>query len=153
MYMNVAVAYWRRLLMQLAWRAFSRAWAKTGNRIAARMAIIAITTSSSIRVKPRWRILDFGFWILDFGSVLVPWQSKIQTPRPGDWPRASRPRPKSKMRWVFTCLTVVSLRSSDFGFWIGNCSHSNPKSKIALPPGRLSLVLNGVQVRRGGDEE
>src|SRR5207237_9883521 len=33
-------------------RALSRAWAKTGNNIAARMAIIAITTSSSISVKP-----------------------------------------------------------------------------------------------------
>src|SRR5438105_8312572 len=32
-------------------RAFSRAWAKTGKRIAARMAMIAITTRSSIRVK------------------------------------------------------------------------------------------------------
>src|SRR5687768_13051905 len=39
-----------RLLWQLAPRAFSRAWANTGNRIAARMAMIAITTSSSIRV-------------------------------------------------------------------------------------------------------
>src|SRR5437660_2222093 len=38
--------------MQEAWRAFSRAWAKTGNRIAAKIAMIAITTSSSIRVKP-----------------------------------------------------------------------------------------------------
>src|SRR5437773_3457088 len=37
---------------QDAWRAFSRAAAKTGKRIAARMAIIAITTSSSTRVKP-----------------------------------------------------------------------------------------------------
>src|SRR5689334_16430339 len=35
----------------LACRAFSRAWAKTGKRIAARIAIIAITTSSSINVK------------------------------------------------------------------------------------------------------
>src|SRR5437870_2142156 len=34
-------------------RAFSRAWAKTGKRIAARMAMMAITTSSSMRVKPR----------------------------------------------------------------------------------------------------
>src|SRR5438105_805016 len=34
-------------------RAFSRAWAKTGNRMAARMAIMAITTSSSISVKAR----------------------------------------------------------------------------------------------------
>src|SRR5438552_1929780 len=38
---------------QAAERAFSRAWAKTGNRIAARMAMIAITTRSSISVKPR----------------------------------------------------------------------------------------------------
>src|SRR5947207_3121048 len=35
---------------QAAWRAFSRAWAKTGNRIAARMAMVAITTSNSISV-------------------------------------------------------------------------------------------------------
>src|ERR1051325_3308356 len=34
-------------------RACARAWAKTGNRIAARTAIIAMTTSNSIRVKPR----------------------------------------------------------------------------------------------------
>src|SRR5688572_22737860 len=31
-------------------RAFSRAWAKTGNRIAARIAMMAITTRSSIKV-------------------------------------------------------------------------------------------------------
>src|SRR5689334_16314674 len=37
---------------QVAWRAFSRAWAKTGNRIAARMAMMAMTTRSSIRVNP-----------------------------------------------------------------------------------------------------
>jgi len=42
------------LLVQVAWRAFSRAWENTGNRIAAKMAIIAITTKSSIRVKPRF---------------------------------------------------------------------------------------------------
>jgi hypothetical protein len=34
-------------------RAFSRARAKTGNRIAARIAIIAMTTSNSIKVNPR----------------------------------------------------------------------------------------------------
>src|SRR5207247_5661155 len=33
--------------------ALSRAWAKTGKRIAARIAMIAMTTSSSIRVKAR----------------------------------------------------------------------------------------------------
>src|SRR5262249_5953154 len=36
-------------------RAFSRAWAKTGKRIAAKMAMMAMTTSSSIRVKPERR--------------------------------------------------------------------------------------------------
>jgi hypothetical protein len=39
------------LLIQVVWRAFSRAWANTGKRIAASIAIIAITTSNSIRVK------------------------------------------------------------------------------------------------------
>jgi hypothetical protein len=38
---------------QLALRAFSRAWAKTGKRIAARMAMMAITTNSSMSVNPR----------------------------------------------------------------------------------------------------
>src|ERR1051326_7688013 len=41
------------LEVQAVWRAFSRAWAKTGNRIAARIAIMAMTTSSSISVNPR----------------------------------------------------------------------------------------------------
>jgi hypothetical protein len=36
--------------MQAACRPFSLAWAKTGNSIAARIAIIAMTTSSSISV-------------------------------------------------------------------------------------------------------
>src|SRR5881628_3869539 len=44
--------------MQAARRAFSRAWAKTGKRMAARIAIIAITTRSSIRVKPPRRNLS-----------------------------------------------------------------------------------------------
>src|SRR5438876_5770693 len=39
-----------RLDRQLVCRAFSRACAKTGKRIAARIAMIAITTRSSIRV-------------------------------------------------------------------------------------------------------
>src|SRR5689334_15418718 len=49
---------------QLAWRAFSRACANTGKRMDARIAIIAITTRSSIRVKPR---LDCGLRIADCG--------------------------------------------------------------------------------------
>src|SRR5207249_3894311 len=39
--------------MQEMARALSRAWAKTGKRIAAKMAMIAITTRSSMSVKPR----------------------------------------------------------------------------------------------------
>src|SRR6266852_1564987 len=60
----------RQFEAQADWRAFSRARAKTGNRIAARMAMMAITTSSSIRVKARWcgrRIdgMDASFTRLD----------------------------------------------------------------------------------------
>src|SRR5437016_183821 len=47
------------LLRQEIARAFSRAWANTGKRIAARIAMIAITTSSSIRVKPPVRRIRF----------------------------------------------------------------------------------------------
>src|SRR5437763_513199 len=42
-----------RLLWHEAERAFSRACANTGNRMAARIAMMAITTSSSINVNPR----------------------------------------------------------------------------------------------------
>src|SRR6266568_6046362 len=51
-----ALPHWRMLEIQVAIRALSRAWAKTGKRIAARMAIMAMTTSSSIRVKPGRRL-------------------------------------------------------------------------------------------------
>src|SRR5260370_943352 len=37
---------------QVAARAFSRAWAKTGKRMAAKIAMMAITTRSSMSVKP-----------------------------------------------------------------------------------------------------
>src|SRR2546425_8236829 len=69
---------------QAAWRALSRAWAKTGKRMAASIAMIAITTRSSIRVKPRalWNLfimLSFfrqepsrsGLRILLPGAVLL----------------------------------------------------------------------------------
>src|ERR1051326_9014298 len=56
MYIDIAVPSCFWFDKQLICRAFSRAWAKTGKRIAARIAIIAITTSSSIRVNPRFRI-------------------------------------------------------------------------------------------------
>jgi len=42
-----------QLFKQLVCRAFSRALAKTGKRIAAKMAMMAMTTNSSMSVKPR----------------------------------------------------------------------------------------------------
>src|ERR1043166_1923006 len=51
--MSVATPIWWRFERQVAFRDCSRARAKTGKRIAARMAIIAITTSNSINVKAR----------------------------------------------------------------------------------------------------
>jgi hypothetical protein len=48
--MAVAVPICLRLLRHEVDLADSFAWAKTGKRIAARMAMIAMTTSSSIRV-------------------------------------------------------------------------------------------------------
>src|SRR5438105_4652425 len=54
--MRVASAYCLLLLRQLVWRAFSRACANTGKRIAASIAIIAITTRSSMSVKPDLRL-------------------------------------------------------------------------------------------------
>src|SRR5207247_10198625 len=51
-YIVIAVPSWRALLRHWVDRAFSRACAKTGKRMAARMAIIAITTRSSISVNP-----------------------------------------------------------------------------------------------------
>jgi hypothetical protein len=55
-YIISAIASCFILLVQAALRAWSLALEKTGNRIAAKMAIMAITTSSSINVNPRLRI-------------------------------------------------------------------------------------------------
>src|SRR5262245_40685664 len=57
--MSMAAPIWCRLERHCVWRAFSRAVAKTGKRMLARMEMIAITTSSSIRVKPRDFLLIF----------------------------------------------------------------------------------------------
>ena len=51
--MRIASPIWRMLLAHCVCRADSRACAKTGSRIPARIAMIAITTSSSISVNPR----------------------------------------------------------------------------------------------------
>src|SRR6266852_2372685 len=55
MYSASAVPICRWFERQAVCRAFSRAWAKTGNKMAASIAIIAITTSNSIKVKPTCR--------------------------------------------------------------------------------------------------
>src|SRR5438445_170871 len=54
----MAVPICLRLFRQADLRAASRALAKTGKRMAARMAMMAMTTSSSISVKPRFRTRD-----------------------------------------------------------------------------------------------
>src|SRR5213075_287953 len=53
MYIRCASINCFSLERQEAWRALSRACAKTGNRIAARIAMMAITTSNSISVNAR----------------------------------------------------------------------------------------------------
>src|SRR5437762_10272562 len=53
MYIWVAVPIWRRLLMSFTIFARSRALLRDGIAIAARIVIIAITTSNSSRVKAR----------------------------------------------------------------------------------------------------
>jgi hypothetical protein len=51
-YIRAAVARFLILLIHWLFLAISLARLKTGNRIAARMAMMAITTNSSIKVKP-----------------------------------------------------------------------------------------------------
>src|SRR5581483_1196455 len=58
------------LLRQLTVRAFSRACAKTGKRIAARIAIMAMTTSSSISVKAKNLVRFMTNSFVSVGSFL-----------------------------------------------------------------------------------
>src|SRR5712691_3287526 len=67
----VAVPICLRFDRQPACRAFSRAWAKTGKRMAANIAIIAITTSSSIRVNAGFRARRID----DLLSSVAGWES------------------------------------------------------------------------------
>src|SRR6516164_5531658 len=53
MYICVAAPTWRRLLVSFVAFALSKALVKAGITIAAKMAIIAITTSNSVKVKAR----------------------------------------------------------------------------------------------------
>src|SRR5258707_8647668 len=58
-----ALEIWLELFKQAICCAFCLALARAGNNIAAKMAMMAITTSSSIKVKP----LACGFWGLGEG--------------------------------------------------------------------------------------
>src|SRR5580658_2169291 len=55
----VAIINWRRLLLQAVALAWSLAMANAGKSKLARMAIMAITTSNSIKVKPP-RLFEHG---------------------------------------------------------------------------------------------
>src|ERR1051325_7771620 len=75
--MRTPSANCRQLLAHMVWRALARAWANTGKRMAARTAIIAMTTRSSMRVKalnaeslrsPKQLLFGFGFCIVVIGT-------------------------------------------------------------------------------------
>src|SRR5438067_2092068 len=66
------------LLKQAVWRALARAWAKTGKRIAARMAMMAMTTSNSISVNPRFGIGTVSFPVIRF--ITIEFTTKKCTP-------------------------------------------------------------------------
>jgi hypothetical protein len=78
-----------KLLMQLARRAFSLARANTGNRMAARIAIMAITTKSSINVNALRLImllreiailvLPYKVLLLDGHVIIIPSYLSFET--------------------------------------------------------------------------
>src|SRR5947209_36722 len=63
---------------QAAERALSRAWAKTGKRMAARMAIMAMTTRSSISVNPGRGPQRYRIGVSPFYGVSRPYRATIQ---------------------------------------------------------------------------
>ncbi|MBM3497413.1 MAG: hypothetical protein FJX74_01975, partial [Armatimonadetes bacterium] len=98
-------------------RAFSRARAKTGNRIAARMAMIAMTTSNSISVKPRRVILPSSPWSWDGQPqirVFATWRGDSSPPakvrRASFLPRPDATRRKlPSIRSTVVRTTVLAL--------------------------------------------
>jgi len=64
-----AICFWFEV--QVVCRAFSRAFENTGNKIAAKIAIIAITTKSSIRVNPPpHRCFSHFVFLLKFFTII-----------------------------------------------------------------------------------
>src|SRR6266496_4397700 len=66
-----AMPIWRSLLMHWVRNALDLARASTGNNIAARIAMIAITTNNSIRVKPTRSNRGRGPWKRDVISPMI----------------------------------------------------------------------------------
>src|SRR2546426_7307536 len=87
-YIATAIPICLLLFRHVVWRALSRAWAKTGKRIAARMAMIAITTRSSISVKPCRRRTTFVLpepkQAFGGGSCLLLLLSRVSSQRTGN---------------------------------------------------------------------
>ena len=75
--MAPASAICLRFDSQLACLAFSRALENTGNRIAARMAMMAMTTNSSMSVKPVlftiWASFEYVARSVGRGASRQPW--------------------------------------------------------------------------------
>src|SRR5438067_347892 len=92
-YMISAVLICFMLERQEMVRAFSRAWANTGKRMAARMAMMAITTSSSMSVKPRGEALGLRRWALGTTGDDARWETagaglasdRVQTDMDTSW--------------------------------------------------------------------
>src|SRR4051812_20763080 len=76
---NVAIAC-RMLLLHATRLAFSLALASTGRSIAARIAMIAITTSNSINVKPEFRPRDMTVELVSTSITSHKFQSKGFSP-------------------------------------------------------------------------
>jgi hypothetical protein len=58
----------------------SRAWANTGKRIAANIAIIAIITRSSMSVNARRRVARFPIMAPSFRTAPLPPRAEIESP-------------------------------------------------------------------------
>src|SRR5690348_14377292 len=107
---------------QDACRALSRAWANTGKRIAAKMAIIAITTSSSIRVKPRRARIRYllgvrggpsgWVWLARFVTITVPFTAGEESPPPCVFALFALSRSQS-----LRLLVGGMVRTSDISQW------------------------------------
>src|SRR5437764_226883 len=95
---------------QVVIRAFSRACAKTGKRIAAKMAIIAITTSSSIRVKAGFRIRRMNDLLVRRQSPVAPLLRHVSR---DEKPDDARQLPV-RTAWRRSHLAVCSAHSQEF---------------------------------------